>query len=64
MRGRIDLGREPTKAEVKDIITGGRFRMTTPDQVMKVYISGEEVRTSSYYPQISSDRLLLIEYGQ
>lgn len=60
VRGRIDLGREPTKAEVKDIITSGRFRMTTPDEVMKAYNSGEEVRTS-YYPRISSDTPHLIE---
>lgn len=56
VRGRIDLGREPTKAEVEEIITSGRFRMTTPDQIMKAYNSGEEVCTSPYYPRISSDR--------
>ena len=62
MRGRIDLGREPTKAEVEEIVTSGRFRMTTPDEIMKAYNCGEEVRTSSQYLQTSFDRLLLLEH--
>ena len=46
VRGRIDFGREPTKAEVEEIVTSGRFRMTTLDEIMKAYNCGEEVCTS------------------
>ena len=45
VRGRIDLGREPTEAEVEEIISNKRFTATVPDEVMKAYNCGEEVCT-------------------
>ncbi|KIM42723.1 hypothetical protein M413DRAFT_444394 [Hebeloma cylindrosporum] len=42
VRGRIDLSREPTEAEVEEIVDSERYRTTTPEEVMKAYNCGEE----------------------
>jgi hypothetical protein len=44
IRGRKDLGREPTIAEVNDVIESGRYKLTTPQEVMAALDAGTEVR--------------------
>ncbi|KDR74295.1 hypothetical protein GALMADRAFT_575368 [Galerina marginata CBS 339.88] len=42
VRARKELGRQPTKAEFNDILTSGRFKSTTPEEVEKAYDIGVE----------------------
>lgn len=44
IRGRKDLGREPTSAEVDRLFENGRYKSTTPQEVMAALDAGTEVR--------------------
>ena len=43
IRGRKDLGREPTTAEVDGLLESGRYKLTTPQEVMAALDAGTEV---------------------
>jgi hypothetical protein len=45
IRGRKDLGREPTIAEVNGLFENGRYKLTTPQEVMAALDAGTEVPT-------------------
>lgn len=47
IRGRKDLGREPTSEEIDDLIESGRDKLTTPQEVMAAFDTGTEVRSSN-----------------
>jgi len=47
IRGRKELGREPTDEEVEGLYNSGRYKLTTPQEVMAALDSGIEVRNSN-----------------